>query len=277
MPTSAHIIENIVKSAVCSIGDIDARVQSQFQALTNTTLNFKYTAFHEIVPTQLPRIQYFGLGIKGFVNADDGILATPYTPSNKELDLYEPIPIRCVPADEDLSAAERANYRLRVRKTVNNIPYFFYYLKKLTTIDNTVKITQTNPITNQQEPYTFSAADLTPVPAIPATSGEQSGEVATANISFRVGMEYLGSEVLEAINVLYGGDMRYAKISEIGLYSGQDQQVTGYDVNNVPFQYTESVFTQLCYKICNIGTAVPNSSFRSSRSFLLGDGNLITL
>lgn len=277
MPTSAHIIENIVKSAVCSIGDIDSRVNSQFQALNNTTINYKYTNHHEVVPTQLPRIQYFGLGIKGFVNADDGILANPYLPSNKELDLYEPIPLRCVPIDEDLSAAERANYRMRVRKTINGVPYFCYYLKKLQIVDNVVQITQTNPITNQQEPYNFSAADLTPIPAVPATSGEQSGEVATANISFRVGLEYFGSEVLEAINAMYAGDMRYAKISEIGLYSGQDQQVNGFDANNVPFQYTESIYTQLSYKICNIGTAIANASHRSGRVFLLGDGNLIVL
>lgn len=277
MSTSSHIIEHIVKSAVCSIGDIDSRVNSQFQNLAQTTINFKYNAYHEIVPTKLPRIQYFGLGIKGFMNADDGILATPYRPSNKDLDLYQPIPLRCVPIDEDLSAVERAQYRMRVRQTFNNVPYYCYYLKKLYVIDNVVQVTQTNPITNQQDPYEFSAADLSPIPTIPDTSGEQSGEVVTANISFRVGLEYFGSEIFEAINAIYGGDLRYAKISEVGLYSGEDQNVTGYDANNTPFQYTEAVYVQMAYKCCNIGSAVPSEAHRGARTFMLGDGNLITL
>lgn len=277
MATSAQIIEHITKTAVCSIGDVDARVNSSFQALTQTTLNSKYNNYHEMIPTKLPRLQYFGLGIKGFVNADDGILSTPYLPSNKELDLYLPIPLRCVPIDEDLSATERALYRMRVRQTINGSPYYCYFLKKLNQIDNTVQLTQTNPITGEQEPYEFVASDLTPTPAVPSTSGEQSGEVTTANISFRVGMEYLGSEVFEAINAIYGGDLRYAKISEFGLYSGEDQVVTGYDANNTPFQYTEAIYAQMCYKCCSIGSAVTSESFVGSRIFMLGDGNLITL
>ena len=277
MSTSAHIIEHIVKTAVCSIGDIDSRVISQFVKYQNTTLNHKYTVFNEVAPQHLPRIQYFGLGIKGFANADDGILANPYRPSNKDLDLYEPIPIRCVPIDEDLTSAERANYRMRVRKVINGVPYFCYYLKKLMVVDNNVKITQTNPITQQQEPYTFSPSDLTPIPTDPSTSGEQSGEVFTATVSFRVGLEYYGHEIFEAINAIYGGDMRYAKISEIGLYSGEDQTVTGYDGNNVVMQYTEAIYTQLCYKCTSIGSAVPSAAHRGGRTFLLGDGNLIVL
>lgn len=277
MASSTNLIEQITKTAVCSVGDIDSRVNSQFSNLNNTTLNFKYSIFQDVVPVKLPRIQYFGIGIKGFVNADDGILATPYKPNNKELDLYQPIPIRCVPVDEDLSTAERANYRMRVRKTINGAAYFCYYLKCMTVVDNTVQITQTNPTTNQQTPYTFSPSDLTPTPTLPSTSGEQSSDALTANVSYRLGLEVLGSEFLEAINIMYNGDLRYAKISEIGIYSGTDMTQQGYDADNVPFNYTESIYSQLCFKICNIGTAMVSSSAVLQRTFLLGSANLITL
>lgn len=277
MATTEKTAEYIVKTGVCSVGDIDARVPSQFTIMQQTTLNYKHEVFQSIVPTTKPIIQYFGLGIRGFRNVDDGIIARPYLPSNKELDLYQPIPIRCVPIDEDLSAADRAAYRMRKRVTVNGTPYFFYYLKKLTIIDTAVRVTQTNPLTNEQEPYEFSAADLNPTPPTSSTSGEQSGDTTRVNIGYRVGIEYTGAEVLEAINTIYGGDMGYARISEIGLYSGEDQQVLGRDANNVEFQYTESIYTQLCYKICNTGNTVTSASHKGNRQFLLGDGNLLLL
>lgn len=277
MSSSEKMQEHIIKTALCSVGDLDARLALTFEAKMNTTLNYLYSVHQDVVPTKRPTVQYFGIGIQGFRNADDGILATPHRPSNEEMGLYTPIPFRCVPIDEDLSSVERQNYRMRVRQTINGTPYFMYYLKKLTTIDTAVQITQTNPITGAQEPYQFLASNLTPTPPVSATSGEQSGDVTVVNVGARVGATYYGHEVLEAINVLYDGDLRYAKVSEMGLFSGEDRIVNGLDANNIEFEYTEAIYAQLCYKICNTGSAVGSSSFNGTRYFLLGDGNLIVL
>jgi hypothetical protein len=277
MATSKKIIEHVVKTALAAELDISTRVPVQFDVKNNTTLNYKYQNYHDIVPAKFPLIQFFGLGIRGFKNIDDGFLAAPYIPENRENDLYYPIPLRCVKIDEDLSSADRALYRMRVRKDINGVPHYCYYLKKMTVLDTKVQVTQTNPLTGAQEPYTYSAADLTPTPNASTTSGEQSSTASKVNVGIHIGLEYFGWEVLEAVNAMFDGDMRYAKISEIGIYSGHDMEVAGTDASNVEIRYMESIYTQLNYKITNIGSAVTSEGYVGGREFLLGNGDLLLL
>lgn len=277
MASSKKTSEFVVKTGLASELELLSRIPIQFTPKTETTINRKYNWCHDIVPPTVPRLQYFGLGIRGFKNADDGILANPHQPINTELDLYEPIPIRCVPIDEDLSSAERANYRMRIRKNIKGTWYYCYYLKKLQVLDSKIQVTQTNPLTGAQEPYEYTQADLNPVPRDPATSGEQAGSAVKVNVGVHLGLSWTGAEVLEYINAMYEGDMRYAKISEVGLYSGTDATVNGTDSANVEFQYTESIYTQLNYKITNIGSAITSPSYDGSREFLLGNGDLLLL
>ncbi len=155
--------------------------------------------------------------------------------------------------------------------------YYCYYLKKITPLDTTVKILQTDPDTQITTDYEISASDLTPVPVKPTTSGVQNGIITEVNVSFRIELNWLGKEVLEAIEVLYDGDMTMAKISEIGIYSGEDRVVQGYDSNNAEFSYTEAIYTQLAYKACNTGTTIVSPTYNGSRIFTIGDGNVLLL
>ena len=94
-----------------------------------TTLNHKYGVQNRVNPDMVPSLGYFGIGIGGCYNANDGFLVTAHDPKAIEMDLYQPIPFRCVPVDEDLSDAERKFYRMRVRKDINGQAYFCYYLR----------------------------------------------------------------------------------------------------------------------------------------------------
>jgi len=164
---------------------------------------------------------------------------------------------------------------MRVRKEINGVPYYCYYLKALTALDTEVRITRTNPETQQEEPYIFSATDLKPTPSLPSTSGVQAATQSKVNVTYRMQLELLGSELLEVINIMFDGDQRRAKISEYGLYSGEDQIVQGFDADNHAFNYTEAIYAQMCYKICNIGNSLTTEADSIRRTYMFGDGNLI--
>ena len=86
-----------------------------------------------------------------------------------------------------------------------------------------------------------------------------------------------GAEVTEAINVLYNGDLRYAKVSELGLFSGEDQTVTGADGNNVAMTYTEAVFVQLALHYCYLGTDLSNAAATEDFALTLGSADTLFL
>jgi hypothetical protein len=142
-------------------------------------------------------------------------------------------------------------------------------------LDTQVQILRINPETQEQEPYIFSASDLTPTPPVPSTSGEQSGHNSKIVVGTKILLPGRGYEVMEAINVLYNGDMRYAKISEWGLYSGNDEIVQMYDADNIAFNAKEAIYAQLNYKICNTGMAVTSAQSVLDRKYFLGEGTLI--
>ena len=156
MAISDFTNEVVVKMVTRWINEIHASSPSdvEYTLLPDTTLNSKYGIYSNIVnefdELPVPKIMYFGLGLNGFYNVDDGNMSAPYHPAADELDLYEPIPIRCVPVDNDLSSTERANYRMRVEKIFNGARYYCYYLKKITLVDNAVKLTRTNPVNKKE-------------------------------------------------------------------------------------------------------------------------------
>lgn len=282
MAISDKTNENIVKCIPRWINEISSSVDIPYELLYDTTLNSKYNIFPGGVDGMeasfsVPKLRYFGIGTKGHYNVDDSNLSAPYRPSSDELDLYEPIPFVIRPVDEDLSAAERSMYRMRKERTINGQRYYCYYLKKIVVLDNAVQLTRTNPTTHEEEPFELNSDKLNPIPTKPTVSGETEGVITEVNASVRLELNWTGSEVLEAINVLYNGDMRYAKVSEIALYSGIDYNVQSTDANNNPLQITEAIYTQIAYKICNIGSVVTSASYDGSRIFKLTNGNTLLL
>ena len=269
--------EVVVKTVTRWINEIQSSSDAAYTVLYDTTLNHKYGIYPSEAPVSVPKLMYFGLGINGFYNVDDGNLSAPYRALADELDLYQPIPLRCVPVDEDLSSAERASYRIRVREKINGEDYFCYYLKKLILSDTTVQLTRTNPVSKEEEPFELTAEKLNPIPKIPSTSGEVEGTISEVNASLGLQLNWIGKEVLEAINVKFNGDLRRAKISEIGIYSGEDRIVTGSNANYEDISYTEAIYTQLAYKICNVGSVITSPTYEGSRILKLTNSNSLLL
>lgn len=242
-----------------------------------TTLNTLYNNFNAITDVRsVPPIAYFTMGIDGFVNIGDKNQATPYIPKSDEFGLYTPLPFRVVEIDQDLTTAERNQYRMRVRITHKGQQYFAYYLKCITVVDNVAEIVRIDPATKQEIPYEFNTTQLTPTPQIPETSGVQSGDITSIIARKRIKINITGNEVYEAINVLYDGDLRNAKISELGLVSGVDRVVDSYDGANNSMKYTEAVCARLMYKLCNLGTVFTSASQVLERVLTFGNGRLIS-
>ncbi len=242
----------------------------------NSTLNFKYNIEQDELPNDVPKIAYFGMGINGKKNLDEN-LSAPYIPSPNNMDLFEPIPFRVVPVDVDLTPSERANYRMRVLKSVSGQDYWCYYLKKLSILDNQVKIISINLNDGTEtEIDTLDPNNLTPVPGNTTAEGAPPG-THKVTVALDATMQLLGSEVVEAINILYGGNLLKAHISELGVYSGEDRTITAADGLGGTINYVEAIYSQMAYHHCSLGndfsdlTRIENIKLRlsSSKAFIV--------
>lgn len=276
MAVNQRFPERAVKTILAELNDVEDRISGTYPVFPESTINTKYNKYNSITDiVDAPGIAYFGIGIKGFYNTGDSIQGNPYQPKADEFDLNEPIPFRCVPIDSDLSTAERSLYRMRVQQSFHGKQYWCYYLKRLEFIDNSAKIVRIDPITGKEIPYEISSGNLNPKPIIPDVSGTMDGTITEIMVTKRVKAALSGNEVYEAINVIKEGDLTWAKISEWGLYTGVDRIVEGFDAGNVSFQYTESIYTQLGYKLCNTGSVVNAVTYDGTRIFTFGNGKLI--
>ena len=224
--STASLPYQLTKTLLCGFYELQNIANVDPKYFINSTLNYKYNIFPTETPSATPKLRYFGIGIRGYKNLDDQNLSAPYVPSAKNLDLFSPIPFRVVPVDDDLTTTERSNYRMRVLKTINGESYWCYYLKKMTFVDNSVQIIQTDLTTNVETVLSdLDTSDLTPTPT--NTSAESTVETTKKiDSSLTTNIQILGSEVIEAINVLHDGNLLRANISEIGIYCGNDQEMT---------------------------------------------------
>ena len=172
---------------------------------------------------------------------------------------------------------ERAQYRMRVRKAFSGSDYFCYYLKQVTFNQTTISVTETDPTTGLLSPYVLNYSNLTPTPPTINSSGQVVSSGTEINVSVASTLPVTGAEVTEAINVIYNGDLRYAKISELGLYSGQDQTVSGLTGSSTALSYTEAVLAQLNIQYTWLGDDFSNPVKTGNYQITNGSGELVLL
>ena len=246
----------------------------------SSTLNAKYNIYPSSIPSAPTYTRYFGYGIGGARNVNEQNLSQPNVVRSANMDLYIPIPVRAVPLEEDLSDTERANYRIRriwTHPTTSDL-YALYYLMPFTLGSTSVRMTRVDPNTGIESPYTLDYSNLNPTPPVPDINGVISDETADIHVYNEVSLPLRGSSVVEVIGLLYGGDMRYAKLSEVGLYLGRDQIVTGQGTggpNSVT--YTESLMTQLDIHHTWNGIDMSNPTTEVSYKFDLGKYDIVQI
>jgi len=242
---------NNTKTLMYILNELYAQLNVNPDLDKNTTLNTKYQIFQDELPTTFPpKIQYFGIGVNGFKNVDDNTGSIPRKPNPKNMDLYYPIPIRCVPTNIDLIPEERDKYRIRVLQVINGQEYWCYYLKKLEFLTSNITLVKTNLLTGLEESVDIEYTYLNPTPdelAVP----DENDDTEEYNTYIDAVIKLTGEELSNTINVLYNGDISFGRVSEIGLYSGEDKVVT----DDFGTSYTESIYTQLVCHECNTGVA----------------------
>lgn len=253
MLESTFNTKNNVNTVLGLVNQLTAQMNASFTPRLNTTINSKRNVQPLLLPENNPTLRYFGIGIKGFHNINDSTLAQPYLASVENMDLYEPIPFRCVPVAQDLDDVTRLQYRMRTRETFDGDDYFCYWLKVIDFPDTAIDVTEVNLLTNVETPYDFSPSNLTPTPV--PTDGIDTIDDATSKIIVSMDgvVEVTGAEIAEAIEIIHGGDYRLARISEFGFYTGEDQTVEALDQNSVGFDMTEAIYVQLATHRTSLG------------------------
>lgn len=260
-----------------SLNNLEALLPISSKEEKETTLNYHYNIFpNEPKPADL-KLRYFGVGIQGtYLLNDEGVNA-PLFPKQTDMNFYTPLPLRCVPFNEDLTPSERAQYRMRYVFEKNGQQYVAYYLKPII-FPSGVKITRVNAATLIEEPYELDSANLSPVPTKPSvddTTGSL-GNRDEINVSVAMDLSISGKEILEAVNVMYDGDILKGAVSEYGLFTGADKLVSTLDSDGVNFQYTEAIYTQMFLKQCCVKATFESPSTIVDKQLILSGGEIIT-
>lgn len=271
-----RVVSHTVKTILGMKNELSALLPSSYTPDLTCTLNAKYRVFNTEAPVNVPILRYFGIGINGHYNVTDTNLSEARIPEMTNMDLYSPIPFICIPLTEDKEAYYKY-YRMRVIENINSIPYVKYYLKPIQLQDTSVRIYRTDPVSKQEIVYELNPTNLHPVPKVPNTSGVISGTSTEINVAQRFLLPISGKEVSDVVNVIYDGDLRYAKLSEYGIYCGEERRVEGYDANNQVFTYTEAICAQLATHTCTIGTEATHPSAVLDRLISVSGGNVAML
>ncbi len=224
---------------------------------------------------QTPKLRYFGVGINGCYNADDGNLVSSYNPSRTDMNLYELIPIRCVPIDHDLTAAERKKYRLRQLKTMEDGNQYYLYYLKVIDWSNDITYAKIDSVTGTEVEYELDATNLRPKPEKPNSNSFTVSANSSIVAYYQANLKLSADEILEYITLQYKGDTRYARISEIGFFTGVDVDVSD-TANTTQINYTESIYTQLYNHTTISGIPLTKSGMRFEAPFRITSTGIIT-
>lgn len=147
--------------------------------------------------------------------------------------LYNPMPFCMRPVDNDIPLAQRNKYALRKEIPVDGQNYYAYYGYRLNIAPGDIQVSMLQVTTeNGQEivePFVPDNDDLFPDPLnLPTTGAVTTSDVKLkARAILQVKFTQLDiEEYVNAAKVLYAGDEGYAIMSEFGLCTNADRQVT---------------------------------------------------
>lgn len=264
IPQQEYVTETLVHqlNILQLIGNLPRVIQAE------STLNNKYTS-SRVIPNKIldevkksHSITYYGIGKKGYYTNNG--YKYPYRPDAEEMDLYSPLPFRCVPLGQSLSEYEKDIYRLPVPMILKDgNEYLCYFLKKIKTF-------KTEPdIVNINESGTETLVDLSydgiyPVPN--ESNLSHNIEYNSKHRSVKIEFNHLtitSSEQEELKKYFFDGND--VVISEMGLYSGYDDSLERIAYN-----------VQLAFKLCNTGIALsPEKNY--ARNIKLTYGNKLLI
>lgn len=256
-------------------------LKQPFELIPNTTLNEKKGVQAGVTPAAgvIPTVGYVSIGNRGHRNmtGSDGY---PYHTGEQhqptDASNYNMLPFALRPLTNDLSLAERQNYRLRKIEEYNGVTYAAYYLRVLDLTDARPQMVKRRKVDGvvSVDPFVPSSSNLNPTPMALGTgevlsaSGESVGVISV--IDFTLSAAEI-EEIIEACRIMYDSEAR-AIVSEISVVSGVDQVVTGQAAGNAVIEYTEVICAQVC-GILTTHHSLPNTNTLIKELLTLGTSN----
>lgn len=222
--------------------------------LPNTTLNQKFNVYPEEVPMQgeYPNVVYLAVGRGGSklsvsTMGEPKPVPIPHTPEHAALYRHMPWIVRRL--DDDLTAAQRKRYRMRVPFTgQDGSPYIGYYLKAidLTMVRPSVELRHVEDGKVTATVFEPDVANLSPKPVVLDNVNVQNPNndclVSIAKLEVTLDVTDI-SELINAFTVI-DGDASGAIINELALVSGVDR-VMQTNINGAMGSYIEAIAAQI--------------------------------
>lgn len=243
------------------------------QIQENSTLNEKFSIF----PTTLPEenenhvATYLTIGDKGHtgtMGANNRFNTKDIKHRRTDAACYNHIPFVIRELANDLNIIERANYRLRLVKTLTDgVTYVMYYGRKIDLSASVVNMQSKNATTGEGIPFEPTSANLNP--QIPENF-ESTNELVSSSIVIPI--EFTANDVTELRNVarvLYGSEDE-ALVSEFAIVSGVDRVLQGQAEGNETVNYTEVIAATVVLHI----TSFYNATQHNDGFSLIVDGGV---
>lgn len=239
----------------------------------NTTLNQRFELFQNETPvdTDVFRLKYIGVGVGGHqmqvgTYPDNKLtfsvpVPLPHTARHKSL--YQHIPLVMRPLDDDLTPAERLQYRMRVLLEFNNVIYACYYLRVVDLSQTTPSIETRTTVDGvvTSVPYSATTDDLFPTPPKLGTGVSTQTSSVSISVTSRFSLSLTAADMDELKNsaqIIYG-DSNYAIISEMCTVAGIDRVVNGTFAGGT-LPYTEVVSARVTHFLSTFFSANFNNA-----------------
>lgn len=244
----------------------------------NSVMNEQVQVLPDEVPARTPWVQFLAIGIGGLsariIGDNRRLELVPLPHEPRHTGLYEQIPFVIRPIDQDLTSAERAQFRLRAVVRKNNQDYAYYWLRRmnLATTEVTLEyreITDGNVTSVRWEP---TPDDQHPTPRV-VNPGQVlvTGDDYVAASSKSV-VRFTPWDVNELVNVgkhLFGSETAIT-VSELALCSGIDIEARA-QVGGASVPITEAIGVQITDFV---STLLPAAFNRSGATINLDSGSV---
>lgn len=247
-------MENISRTIFAGTVQTNSYIGIPHQYREKTTLNELFGIQANVTPdqTKAPTLEVFTIGIGGHKNkvgADGITLVEPRQHSAVDGAMFTHIPFAMRELSADLPVTERAKLALRNITSHQGKSYITYWGLRIPKdgLVTTERIhTYENGVLVKDDPFVPDNSVLRPVPYEVSNTGiniiDGRYAVATAPIQFRLSRAQI-DEILNAAKILYGS-VQYGVISEIGLVTGVNRQVTATTPGQSSFQFNEILGAQ---------------------------------
>ena len=226
------------------------------------------------LPGTSRKAEYFGIGIGGSsyttttLNSETVNSLSPYHPSEKNMNLFKPIPVMVVPAG---TAVDPDLYRMKETRTFGTDPTEFdvYWLKKCSLRSNDGSETYVQSVSGDTDLRTAYVVNNPATVGGLRTPTASNDLISVENIVIGAILECVltGSELANVITYYLDGRSDLAIISEYGIYAGAERLLASTVI--------DSVETQLVMHRCLRGHDISAPQTRVTEQFALENGGSI--